>query len=730
MKNPFFLAMFILLGFFSYSQDNHKIDSLLNLVKKTPNDSIKSYIYSELSDECWFNDPDGCEKYAFQALKYAKKINSHFLMCNAYACLSNANYFLGNNKKSLQYSKLSYDEALKTEIEAKIMRSAGNLGSDYYSNAKYDSAIIVLNNGIKYAKTINNSNSDDYNSYLSSLLINKGNCYYALLKYDSSEYCFNSALNQAIVAKDTVLMAKCFNNIAFVRISKGLADSSTIEMLFKAININEKNKDFLTLGDNFVTLASVYNIRKNDEKTILYLRKGIATFERANNTLLEIPALVSLADKFRELNQLDSAIVYADKAIKIGELNNYKNGLATAYSIMGHVESNKSNYIQAEKYLYDAYKEFNTNGNGEGFFLAGNALVNVLGKQNKNKEALKIGKKIFLLSDSIQNFSEIKTISLALAQLYHNEGNDKEAYTYMNKYIFASDTIMKLQNTSKLEDITAKYESSQKDLQIVNLKNEKLSREKNIIQLIYLFVSLGIIAGILTYFYNRKIKFQNEKKELSLNKQIIETKQEALNAQMNAHFVSRTMDSINNFIRNNDKEKASEYLLLFSRLTRKVIGNSLKKSISISEDIELLNDYIKLEKLRFPDYNLIFKVNIDSGILLESTLVPPMIFQTLMENSIVHGLDKAKGGEILLEIHREANTLHCALEDNGVGHLKPIEQYQENGQNGNSIGIPLAVKLAEVFNGTTLNSNFKILNPINYNEGSRVEFVLNYISTE
>lgn len=707
-----------------FAQNKILIDSLLKEVQKTKNDSIKSSRYIDISDEYWYLDPVNCEKYARLGLKHAMKVKSHGLISNAYSNLSSANYFLGNSIKSLQYSKLSYNEAILSKISSKIMRSAGNLGSDYYSAGKYDSAIVVLDNGLEIAFKNKNQN------YLSSLNINKGNCLLALTQYDKAEKCYQSALKVAYIIKDTSSIIQCYNNIAALRLNKGIGDSTVINGIMKAIALNEERKDFLTLGHNFSTLAAAYNIQKNDKKTIFYLKKAIATFKIAKNEIQSLSSVISLADQYREMNILDSALVYANEALRIGKSNNYDVGLAAAKTVIGLVESNKSNFIKAENYLKEAYTEFTIYKNGEGIFLAGNALTNVFNKQNKIKEAKVIALQLNYLADSTNNFLQIKNTSSTLAELYHKSGNDSKAYQFLSKSIIAADTIYKMLQTARLDSLEAKYETNKKDLEIVNLRNDKLSREKRIIQLVYLLVFFGILSGLIFYFYRRRAKFRNERSEFILKQKLAQIQQEALNSQMNAHFVSRTMDSINNFVKKNDKDNASEYLLLYNRMTRKVLENSFKKSITISEDIELLNDYIKLEKLRFEDQNLSFRVLIDKDINPDKVMIPPMIFQILMENSIVHGLDKIKGGEITLSIKASNGVLYCSLEDNGIG-INPSGN-PENGKNQDrkSLGFQLAKRLLELYNDSKNADSFKVGEPLNYESGTRVEFYLNFVATE
>lgn len=724
MRTIFLCLIFSFATNFSFAQNKILIDSLLKEVQKAKNDSVRSYLYKEISNEFWSQAPEQCEKYASLALKYAQKTKSHGLISECCQTLGSASYFLGKNMEALKYSRYAYNEAVLSKDEELIMSAGLNLGTDYFSNAQYDSSLVVLKQGIRIAEKIKNKDR------LGMLYMNMGNVYFAKLKYDTSEIFYQKGLDIALTLKDTQSMAQLYNNIASLRLNRGISDSIVIKYLMNAIKINEKSKEYLNLGSNFTTLALAYNLKNNKEKIVFYLKKGIKAFEKAGNDLQAIPAIVSLADQYRELNKLDSALIYADKAIAIGKKNNYINGLAGAYVIKGLVASHKSDYKSAGIYLNDAYKEFKSLGNGEGIFLAGNALTHVLEKQNKIREAIVIAENIYTLADSIKNFNQIQISSLALAELNHKSGNHAAAYDYLKKHMIASDTINKMHQASLLDELEAKYQASKKDLEIVNLKNEKLVREKRMIQLLYLFGLFAIVSAALFYIFSKRQKYKKEKSELLLKQQLAEVRQEALNAQINAHFVSRSMDSINQFIQNNEKEKAGEYLLLFNRLIRKVLENSFKKAIPIHDDIEILNDYIKLEKVRFIDGKLGFNVKIDEELDSRSTLIPPMVFQTLIENSIIHGFSKSTGGEIHLMINKINETLECILEDNGIGHKKSLELRPDKETGRISLGSKLAKKIVLLFNEAGIENEFRILDSMIFPTGTRVEFVLPLISTE
>ena len=189
-------------------------------------------------------------------------------------------------------------------------------------------------------------------------------------------------------------------------------------------------------------------------------------------------------------------------------------------------------------------------------------------------------------------------------------------------------------------------------------------------QLWFTILVIFLIILILFIAYKFRIndlqKKENEKREIMRNISDLETK--ALQAQMNPHFLFNSINSIQNYILDNDIDGALVYLNSFSRVIRMTLEFVDHKFISLSDELEYLEHYVKLENMRFDnlfDYELL----IDKQIDIETTLVPPMLLQTIIENSIKHGLRLLNSkGHIKLEfVHINEKTFKCIIEDNGVG---------------------------------------------------------------
>ncbi|MCD4695986.1 MAG: histidine kinase [Bacteroidales bacterium] len=174
-----------------------------------------------------------------------------------------------------------------------------------------------------------------------------------------------------------------------------------------------------------------------------------------------------------------------------------------------------------------------------------------------------------------------------------------------------------------------------------------------------------IIAGIVL------IILRNQKKRAIIKRNILLSELKALRSQMNPHFIFNSMNSIQHFILEQETESANLYLANFSSLMRKILENSKHNYIKLSEELESIELYLDLEKLRFEN-KFDFEIKFDEDIDPDLISIPPMLIQPYLENAILHGLmSKKERGLLLLSLNLlEKKTILCTIKDNGIGREK------------------------------------------------------------
>lgn len=199
-----------------------------------------------------------------------------------------------------------------------------------------------------------------------------------------------------------------------------------------------------------------------------------------------------------------------------------------------------------------------------------------------------------------------------------------------------------------------------------------LSAESSTIQLFKennYFLLIGFTIEIIFYTFGFIYKtLLDYTEKLKYQKEAVINKNKALRAQINPHFIFNALNSIQHLITSENKVSALSYLTKFGRLTRNVLESSMEPDILLSEEINILTDYLELETLRFQN-SFKYTVDIAPDVNVEEIEIPILIIQPFVENAIVHGLLNKKEGERLVQIRFRIEDLFliCEVEDNGIG---------------------------------------------------------------
>lgn len=201
------------------------------------------------------------------------------------------------------------------------------------------------------------------------------------------------------------------------------------------------------------------------------------------------------------------------------------------------------------------------------------------------------------------------------------------------------------------------------------------------------FILLLVILTITTSYTNSLNKKNKEEvAKLRLENHLINLEQKALQLQMNPHFIFNVLNSIKALGNKKDTEELNNTINIFASLLRAILHNSRKEEISLSEEINTLKNYIDLEnKMTSVPFNYSVENNI-ATFYLEEILIPPMLFQPFIENSIKHGFSGLeKVGCITIEFSNKNNQLICKIKDNGIG----LSKKKSNSNTHKSVALKL-----------------------------------------
>ena len=206
------------------------------------------------------------------------------------------------------------------------------------------------------------------------------------------------------------------------------------------------------------------------------------------------------------------------------------------------------------------------------------------------------------------------------------------------------------------------------------------------------------ITTVLVLLIIRRIRNREREKSI-ISKRIGDLEQLARKAQMNPHFIFNSLNSIQQYVMDADIVGANKFISGFSRLIRQTLDFSSKPEISIAEELDYLTNYLELEKTRLEDA-FSWSVSVAPDLNTAEYLIPPMILQPFVENSVRHGLRyrKDKEGKVTVVIRKEEGYLICVLEDNGVGRKTALKYKSANPIEYQSKGMSLTAERITMFN--------------------------------
>jgi tetratricopeptide (TPR) repeat protein len=523
-------------------------------------------------------------------------------------------------------------------------------------------------------------------------------------------------------------------NLGILLSSAGNYESST-KAFFKAIDLAKscgahrvEAVALNNIGENFATLKDFDKCRNYALQAIEINRsikawRGVAlNYELLNRCDLEQGLFINA-----KMN-LDAGMPYAIETKENYVLSQFYLGYGKLHAIYNRYDS--ANYyfnkaIISAKEAGDIRNEFQA-------FLA----------EARYMKHIPIREKTALLTNALQlaeqtHFAEGRAKALEQLSTAYDEMNNKDSSMFFYR-MFRSvrDSLFSENNRRNTIVNESEWTIKRKELENNNLKQLAAAQKKQIaIKNILLFlIGIGFLLSIFVAFLLYK-SFQARKiKNESLYKQkIAETEMQALQAQMNPHFFFNSLNSIENFIMQNEKKLASDYLNKFARFIRSILDSSNNDLIELNKDLESLQLYIDLEQLRFNN-KFRYCCQVDPQLIQGEFHVPALLVQPFLENAINHGIGPSERQDlkITLKVMLKNIRIHYIIEDNGIGRDQSKVYNQLNKPFHKSVGMKLTQDRINIFNQETGPSeSVKIIDLFDDEHnptGTRIEFAIKCVT--
>lgn len=624
----------------------------------------------------------------------------------------------------LDWSGLGLQMAKKNNIDTLKGIFLFDIAKAYtYKFLKYDSAIFYYKQVIPYFP----DKMRKYNVYSVREIMER----YADLGNKDSSFVYLNKLEALIDTMPDWASKKISlsQNIATVYQYFGMYKTA-IRYFQVAINGNRQNKNFRGLGLALANLGVLYNEMENDGKAILYSKEALQYLADVNMPYIQTAS--NIADYYINEEQYDSALLYLKISNDRAEKVNDPESPVTNQNILARIYIARKKYDLAKDILN---RNIETLSHTDEKWNLCKTLLNYTALDTSLQQ-YDIAKKHLnqVLAISKKNGFPIFTVMALqnLATVHSKTGDYKSAFQYQMEYMNLKDSIAGEKAKAGLNDLEINYKTMQKEQEIALLKKDNDIKNLQIrnserLKIFYLAL-LGFLIALFSVTYyqrNKRNKIQTQKIKAELETQV-------LRLQMNPHFIFNSLNSIENFILQNDKRQASDYLNKFSRLVRSILDSSRNEVVPLAKDMEILKLYVELEKLRFNN-KFTYHNYIDSQLLQGDYRVPSLLVQPYVENAIIHGIAHSNEEDLQLTISAflEGDYIKYIVQDNGVGRKLAAKYNERNKLRHKSIGLDITAERIAHFNKREhVNGDVHITDLYNDNNepgGTKVEIQLKAI---
>ena len=440
----------------------------------------------------------------------------------------------------------------------------------------------------------------------------------------------------------------------------------------------------------FYTGAYLYLKGKTDSAKV-YFDKTLTLQEL--NTGLQVPKyhpLTWLSNFQCMAEEFDSVTVYKQMTF---ELLNEKGNLFWAMyasNELGLIYFNNDKINTAEKYYQQSERIYKEMINNNSWY-----------KHDSLKNIVTNGTELYFPLPPWQMKEMMwlvgKTMYFKLYQINKAKERIDEALHYYIVYSNAVNTLNRLQRSHDTIELQPNYETEQKlknQLHFYSLLQENTLKSYKIKQSRFFLIGLGIIVMlviILAIVLIRQNKLRSEQQNLLLQ-------QKLFRSQMNPHFIFNSLTCIQGFITEKDTRTASRYLSKFAKLIRNILDSSIEEFIPLAEEIATIENYLELQKVRY-EGKFDYSIQVDEKIDAEGVLIPPMLAQPFIENSIEHGIKHKKSkGNINIRFSLKNNMVVFEVEDDGVGREKAKEILYKHNKEHKSLATAITHERIQMLN--------------------------------
>lgn len=451
--------------------------------------------------------------------------------------------------------------------------------------------------------------------------------------------------------------------------------------LFDSINYNYGK--IYSLCNIAITHLNMYNYKEGRE----YALKALAITDKDDhNNLKTIYVNLGVSYEYEENDQ--KAIEYYRKAIPHLEKMKDYNGMAITYHNIGGIYNETGDYANAQLYNLKALEYQKRSGSKNTLAMISFSLADIYREYKEYKKAGEYLESGHALAQELKSPYYMDLYYEGMARLFEKKGDHRNRAIYLERLIVHRDSTFSEEKLAATTALEAEFRNSLKTKEIELLKTQKkLDDEKiernTITRWVSLIILLLCLVIIFVLYRNYRLKqranlllgyekLQLEEENLQLENENILVQFDTLKNQVSPHFLFNSLNALASLIKS-DPDKAVEFTGVFAKIFRNVLELKDRHLIKLHEELQHVNNYFYLQKMRFGD-SLLVNTSIPADRL--NDYLPHFSLQMVVENAIKHNAAT------------QAQPLHITISVEG-DYLKVVNnlQYRRNVEDSTGMGI-------------------------------------------
>jgi tetratricopeptide (TPR) repeat protein len=434
---------------------------------------------------------------------------------------------------------------------------------------------------------------------------------------------------------------------------------------------------------NALHLGTSYYALQQYDSALFFFRKSDRV-RAANNIEVIDWAVTGIGRCFRNLNRPDSALHYFQISKNLSEHSGDMSNLAAVNLELGNLYREAGLISEAVTYYLQAVSFGKWIAENHAFYSDQRRSIDFWFSPSQDVP-------VFY---EISGYKTVITAYRSISEVFRDQGNYKDALSNFEEAVNVENQLGKIYRRSEVIQLSTRYETSFKDRKIQMLLREseqgvlKINRSRLVISILSGLMGLGLLIFLFLY----------RNKTVEARQNSIALQQRLLRSQMNPHFIYNSLSCIQSFILSHEPDLANKYLAHFARLMRNILKSSAQEFVTLEEEIVTIENYLELQRVRFAD-KFDFRIEVDKNLDTGTLLLPPMMAQPFIENSIEHGI-KHKEAKGLIEVRfwQSDGSFYCEIRDDGVGREKAREIQMKSDAKHRSVATIITRERLEVIN--------------------------------